>query len=403
MGAHSVAPTDIRLSPASIISAFHMTNSILVLALAGSSVVAGCHDGSSLETDRVQEALVNPPGLMSYYGGRVISNVRVVRVDWNGGNGNANWDAFYTDITGSAYLSWLASVYATDIPANGVYTTLPGNQNPGTGTYWGHGAVTVPGLITNLLVQNTLATEINAGRLPFPDANTLYMVHVPNGVRFVEPDGIGPCGFHFWGILNTTIYPYAVVGTNEANGGCGGGTYTASHELVEAIVNPYPTERSQAWYNVDLGAPAYLAEIADVCDAAGSITINGNPYAVAKIYNNATGGCIVSGGGIITIDATALWPQSIAFQGPSFSSTAATQFGVGSGNYFVAATSPLFVVGPNLYDIGDFTVQANGTIDYGTAFDAQLAGRGTYRLRLTGTPNNAYSTAIWSTFNSGLF
>jgi hypothetical protein len=240
---------------------------------------------------------------LTYYGGKVIPNVKVVAVFW-GSSVNSTVTSgiggYYTAVTNSEYFDWLSE-----------YNT--GTQSIGRGTLQGTYTIT-PGTtgsnLTDAQIQTEINNQINAGHLPVPDANTLYMTYFPAGVK-ITSDGSSSCvsgGFcAYHGTFNGTkgeIY-YGVLPDMSAGSGCDTGcgsstmfnnmTSVSSHEMIEAVTDAEVglatvVGAPLAWYDSTNG------EIGDICNAQQG-TVAG--YTVQKEFDNATSTCIVSkaGGG----------------------------------------------------------------------------------------------------------
>ena len=256
---------------------------------------------------------------LNYYGGPVLSNARVVMVTYGTGTylGNIAGTAtptmasFYQQVVASKYLSWLKE-YNTNIKAqNGHQGT---NQTIGTGSFVGSYAIAPAaarngGTISDANIQAEVSAQIDAGTLPAPDANTLYMVHFPHG-KSITQGGTGSCvaggfcAYHGSFIHNGKEIYYGVnpdMGPGSGcDGGCGGSTQfnnqtsVSSHELVEAITD---AEVGQAT-NVDLPLAWYdssQGEIGDICTAIQGTIVGGDgiTYTVQKQWSNAANACIV--------------------------------------------------------------------------------------------------------------
>jgi MYXO-CTERM domain-containing protein len=254
---------------------------------------------------------------LNYYGGHVISNVKVVPVMWGSNVPSqvaTGIGAFYTAVTDSAHFDWLAE-YDTNI--------LDWAGDQGTNQHIGRGTATAtiaiaPSItatsITNDQIIAELRGQIASGRLPKPDASTLYMVHFPAGMKISMPDGNGGtassctqfCAYHNTASATSTIpeFYYGVIPNVTSDGcefGCGpigGGfnntTSVASHELVEAVtdaevglaVNNAPP---LAWYDPQ----GQNGEIGDICNGSqGTVTSHGQSWTVQQEWSNSHDACI---------------------------------------------------------------------------------------------------------------
>lgn len=248
---------------------------------------------------------------LTYYGGPVLSNVNVVKVNYGSGTyqpfvsgtGAGTMDAFFQGVLGSAYLGWL----------NGDYKTP--TQTIGYGSYGGDFSV-VPSAANNgatindTQIQAELVAQINNRQLPAPTANTLYTIFFPKGKKIQQGTSYscqsgGFCAYH--GTIKSTSAPggyiqYAVLPDNSAGSGCdvGCGTSTAynnwcsvtSHETTEAITDPAvgvaTTYASPlGWYNKTYG------EIGDLCNGQQTTVkgTDGVTYTVQKEWSNSLNAC----------------------------------------------------------------------------------------------------------------
>jgi len=239
---------------------------------------------------------------LTYYGGKVLQNVKIVAVFW-GPNVNTTITGgiggFYSAVTGSAYFDWLTE-YNTTSPAQAI----------GHGTYYG--AVTItPSItgtsLTDAQIQTEINNQINSGKLPVPDANTLYMTYFPAGVSITQGGSSscvsgGFCAYH--GTFNGTkgeIY-YGVMPDMAPGSGCNTGcgsnatwfnnaTSVSSHEMIEAVTD------AEVGLSTVVGAPlawydSTNGEIGDICNAQqGSVA----GYTVQAEWSNSANKCQVTG------------------------------------------------------------------------------------------------------------
>jgi hypothetical protein len=247
---------------------------------------------------------------LTYYGGKVIQNVKVVKVQYGTGTyqsfitatGAASLAGFYSAVTASNYLTWLSE-----------YNTTTPKQTIGTGTYAGSYAITPASsrnkaTITDANVQAEISAQITAGKLPAPDNNTLYMVDFPKG-KAISQGGSkscvagGFCAYHGTFKRNSQNVYYGVLPDMSAGSGCdtgcgsgsafGNQTSVASHEMIEAVTDAEVglatvVGAPLAWYDSANG------EIGDICNAQqGTITSGGATYTVQKEWSNASKACIV--------------------------------------------------------------------------------------------------------------
>lgn len=254
---------------------------------------------------------------LNYYGGHVLSNVHVVPVLWGNNVPSAvatGIGPYYAAVTNSSHMDFLAE-YNTDV--------LDYAGNPGTGQKIGRGTAEAPitiapsiaaTSITNDQIASELQAQINAGHLPTPDANTLYMIHFPAGMKISMPDGNGGtassctqfCAYHntvahsptnlFYGVIPNVTTDGCELGCGPIGGGFNNTTSVASHELVETITDAevgLATNNAPplAWYDPQ----GSNGEIGDICNGdQGTITSGNKSYTVQKEWSNTYGACVVS-------------------------------------------------------------------------------------------------------------
>jgi hypothetical protein len=246
---------------------------------------------------------------LTYYGGPVISNVKIVEVLYGSGtylaniSGNATptMATFYGQVTKNAYFTAL-SEYNTPTQKIGAGTLASTVQiTPSSGD---DGST-----ISDAEIQAEINAQIGAGKLPAPDANTLYMTHFPKGKK-ISMGGSGSCvaggfcAYHGTFTRNGKDVYYGVLPDMSAGSGCDVGcgpstpfnnqTSVASHELAEAVTDAAVGLAARlapplAWYDSRNG------EIGDICNGQqGTITgSDGHTYTVQKLWSNASGACVI--------------------------------------------------------------------------------------------------------------
>ena len=243
-----------------------------------------------------------------YYGGPVISNVRVYAVFW-GSSVDADVQhkigGFYAATVNSTHMDWL-SEYNTDIKA---VDGRPGtNQSFGRGSF-GREITIIPTHTSKNLDDKDIQAEIDLqvanNVLPTPDGNTLFMIHFPPSVN-ITIEGMTSCqnfcAYHY-GFKSQTLGNvfYGVIPdfkTGACSFNCGfsqeafdSTTIISSHELLEAMTDPFPTPGSnpaypQAW-NTTSGD-----EIGDLCAVSSTpLKVQNMTYLLQKEYSNAAGSC----------------------------------------------------------------------------------------------------------------
>ena len=270
--------------------------------------------GANVHKLPMADAAVKPVNTASvhltYFGGKVIQKVKVVKVQYGagtyasfiGGTGASTMAGFYGAVTASIHFDML-SEYNTASPA----------QTISRGTYAGGFSITPASsrnkaTITDVNIQAEISAQVTAGKLPAPDDNTIYMVHFPHGKTISHGTskscvGGGFCAYHGTFKRNAQNVYYGVLPDMSAGSGCDTGcgsgapfaneTSVASHELVEAVTDAEVglatvVGKPLAWYDTANG------EIGDICNAQqGTITSGATTYTVQKEWSNAAGACIV--------------------------------------------------------------------------------------------------------------
>ena len=252
------------------------------------------------------DAIINAAGAhLSYFGGKVVQNAKVVQVIYGSGtyaagvnSGTTNLGTFYTSILASAYVDWLTE-----------YNTTSPVQHIGRGTFGGKSTITPlasrdGSTISDANIKSEISAQITAGHLPAPTNNTIYMINFPKG-KHISQGGSkscvagGFCAYHGTFKKGTQNVYYGVLPDMSAGSGCdvgcgngsafGNQTSVASHELIETITDAEiglatVVGPPLAWYDSANG------EIGDICNAQqGSI----NGYTVQKEWSNSSGACIV--------------------------------------------------------------------------------------------------------------
>ena len=263
---------------------------------------------------------------LTYYGGRVVSNMQVVQVLWGSGTflpevagtGTPSMATFYQQVLNSPYVDMFSEYNTTITAANGSPGT---NQTIGRGSFSRQVTIapsTSATTIDDSTIQSELAAQIQAGNLPAPahDAagnnNTYYAFFFPHGVTITQGGSSscvsgGFCAYHgtvanvpgagevFYG-----VHPDMQSGSG-CDTGCGSSTpfanYTsvASHEMSETITDcevglANGNAPPLAWYDSVNG------ENGDICNAqqATFSGTDGQTYTVQKEFSNAANDCIAS-------------------------------------------------------------------------------------------------------------
>jgi len=264
-----------------------------------------------LELESILRATAKPasdaPGSVKYYGGPVISHAKVYVVIW-GSSVDATIQKqigdYFKSVTDSTYFDWMTQ-YNTNVKAvDGRDGT---GQTIGRGTFAGLYVIKPSHTGTKIDdkdIQAELESQIAAGKLPKNDSDSLYMNYFPPGVT-ITIEGMTSCqefcAYHegFTSQTQGNIF-YGVM--PDLGGmclfGCGfypnrfdAVTVVSSHELIEAVTDPFPTPADkpafpQAWNTTD------GSEIGDLCAFSNvTLTTKGLTYTIQGEYDNVAGAC----------------------------------------------------------------------------------------------------------------
>jgi hypothetical protein len=247
-------------------------------------------------------------GALKYYGGPVIPNAKVTVVIW-GNNVQkdiiATTPDFYASLTKSDMMDWMDQYNTSGKGLDGRDGT---NQHIGKGSF--QGIVTIQpqvttGTIDDTAIQAELQRQIDAGKLPKPDDNTLFMTYFPPGMT-ITIEGMQSCSqfcaYHGFNGAPTPSNHFYYGVMPDLGGACSFGcgfhqhldnvTSISTHEFCEAVTDPFPTPGStpaypQAWNDTQ------GSEVGDLCaDSMNTLTgANGKSYSVQSEYDNTAAGC----------------------------------------------------------------------------------------------------------------
>lgn len=232
-----------------------------------------------------------PPISLTYRGGRLLKNVRVVTLfwgsNWSGsqlpGYLNSFFRALFAD---GRYMANLAQ-YSTSsyVIGNGTFAaSATDSQQP-------------PAKLQDAQIQSEIRAQIAAGHLPAPDQNTAYVVFTPPGVEVFDRYGDNSVrdfySYHDY-VSGSSGFPYILVAYDDTLSDLRLMTIYASHELAEVVTDPEVTgaDNQVGWYD------DYYGEVTDVVDTlydAGAIgdadlldeldAPDGSAYAVEKFWS----------------------------------------------------------------------------------------------------------------------
>lgn len=226
----------------------------------------GAPDGSMVDGG----GAVAPFPSVTLHGAGVMTNIKLVSV------------VASNDTNGSTLLS-----FGDALVASQWWTTVSAPY--GAGPFASHTKLTGSTLTGNVTVdqiQTFIRSTLTAQGQPAPDANSLYMLYLPQNVWVVDPTSNQPntdCsfyeGFHYYD-LNDTSFIWAIAQECPMGGGIPGlttpvqaATHVASHEILEAATDVHGTD---GW-SLDCGndnppsctpwvyVPAFPGEVGDLC------------------------------------------------------------------------------------------------------------------------------------------
>jgi DNA/RNA endonuclease YhcR with UshA esterase domain len=298
--------------------------------------------GQALSRASQPQALSAPAGAhLSYFGGRIVSNIQVVQVIWGAGSyipevtstASPSMATFYQGVLNSPYVDWLTEYNTTGL---GPPTS---SQTLGRGSFSQQVTITPSAANNGATIDDSnikaeLSAQIMAGTLPAPthDAagnnNTYYAIFFPHG-KVITQGGSSSCSVFcaYHGTIANAggageVY-YGVHPDFQAGSGCESGcgsastvfgnyTHVASHELVETMTDAevgLATTFSQplAWYDQNTNA-----EIGDLCVGQNGQVVgsDGVTYDVQREFSNSANDCVVTLGPP-AVSSVAVSPPSI--------------------------------------------------------------------------------------------
>ena len=345
---------------------------------------------------------------LTYYGGKVIQNVKIVQVLYGSGTyipeiTGAQMGNAYGQMASSGVFDWL-NEYNTSSPSQAIgrgsflskIQIAPASSHNGT-------------TIADSSVQAELAAQINAGTLPAPDNNTIYMIDFPKGKSETDPSGAGSCvsggfcAYHGTFTIGGQNVYYGVLPdmTGGCATGCGGSTTfnnqtsVASHELIEAVTDAEVGLAQNlgpplAWYDNTNG------EIGDICNGQQGTFVgtDGVTYTIQKEFSNQQSDCITTRSTSTNPDfSVAVSPSSATVAaGSSTTFTVSTTAIAGSSQSITLSVSglPAGVTG----SFSPATVTAGGSATLTVTASSTASGSTTFTV--TGTSGSTTHTATGS-------
>jgi hypothetical protein len=376
------------------------------------------------KTNAIHDAAAPAGAHLTYYGGKVISNVQVTQVLYGAGTytpevsgtGAQSIAAFYAGVTNSAYLDWLSEYDTTINAANG----QPGTQQHiGRGTFVSQKQI-IPAAgnngatVDDVNIQAELRAQINAGVLPMPNANTLLAVYFRANQTITQggsASGVQFCAYHGTVAASGNIpeFYYSVLPdftTGGMTSGCGSGTRyqnetsVSSHELVEAVTDAEVGLATVlapplAWYDNTNG------EIGDICNGQQATVAGGDgvTYTVQNEFSNHFNNCIATAP--VTNDfSIAASPNAVSVAaGSSGTSTISTAVTAGAAQSVSLSASGLPAGASASFSPTSVTAGSSSTLTLRTT---AATAPGTYPITVTGTGASAtHTTSVSFTVTAG--
>jgi hypothetical protein len=364
---------------------------------------------------------------LTYYGGRVVSNMQVVQVLYGTGSylpqvqstTSPSMATFYQGILNSPYVD-MFSEYNT--PSSGGT-----NQHIGRGSFLRQVTITPSAAnngatIDDTNIQAEIAAQISAGHLPAPttDAagnnNTYYAVFFPHG-KVITQGGSGSCSAfcaYHGTIANAAgheVY-YGVHPDMQAGSGCESGcgssptsfqnyTSVASHEMSETITDcevglATTSGPPLAWYDNTNG------ENGDICNAQQGPMTGGDgvTYTVQAEFSNLANDCIYSRGTTAGNDFSLAASSSSMTVSSGSSGTDAITTAVTSGSAESIALSASGAPAGVTLSLSPTSVSSGGSSTL-TVTASSTAAAGTYSITVTGSAaSGSHSATISLTITS---
>lgn len=185
---------------------------------------------------------------VEFFNGSILVSPKVVPV-YFGNDQTAFTDqitAYLGKLVTTASTYWIPAVGEYGIGAPTIATPVQLTESPGASP------------LADATIQSWLANKLqtNDPAWPQPDANTVYALFYPTGTSITLGQGGGTScssfgGYHGNITVNAKDVAYAVMPRCPKFGGLTGidaVTGTTSHELIEAVTDPYPQDQGNAGY-----------------------------------------------------------------------------------------------------------------------------------------------------------
>ena len=333
---------------------------------------------------------------LTNYGGNIIETPTYTNVYWG-----AYWTSG-TGLTERQHYNGYTQTAATSADFQSVLAeyTGPGGKSIHNGVYAGEKLIsTEPGkTIDDTQIQSTIQSWVNAGLVPAPSPDALYVLYFPPGTSItMGTDGSCTtfCGYHSTiqttsgsgGLIRYIIIPHPDCGGCQFEGTVQDSvTVVASHEMSEAATDPDVGLATSlgpplGWYDNTNG------EIGDICAGDPNATLAG--YRVQTEWSNKDNKCEASRAG-----TTPSPDFSVTVAPPSQTVTAGN-----STTYTVVATPANGFSGSISWSVSGLPSGAKGSFSgSGNSQTLSVAAgtstaSGTYTLTVTGASGSLSHSA----------
>ena len=219
-----------------------------------------------------------PMPVIPNQGGPTLSPLQLVTITFSADPNSAKDGDFGDFVVGSTWLKTVGADYGVQSATHVKKVVLP--EAAGT-------------TVKDTQIQALIASKIQDGTLPSGN-QVLYLIYYPPGtvVQSVFGDAdtcvsVGNAaigGYHWEGQNGAAPFPYAVVPTCQ-NESLADIQASASHELMEAATDPFPSTKP-AWVLTDPTNPwsALDGEVADFCEL---LTTTEGGYSLQQVWSNS--------------------------------------------------------------------------------------------------------------------
>jgi hypothetical protein len=328
---------------------------------------------------------------LTYYGGNLVNHATYTNVFWG-----SYWSTNASGQTERTYLDNFMKTVGPSPDFASVLTQYAQSGHPiGTGVSQGDKQVTTePGAkIDDSAIKTTIQSWINAGLVPAPSLDQVYVLNFPPGTQItMGPDAscTNFCGYHSTiqttsgsgGLIRYIVSPYpSCAGCQFESTVMDSSTVVLSHEMSETITDPDVVLATSlgpplGWYDSANG------EIGDICAGDPNASLLG--FRIQTEWSNADKKCVATRAGNPNPDfsLTVAPPSQSVLQG-------------GSTSFNVTVTPSGGFNGTVSLSVSGLPSGATGTFSGNTLniSTTAAAATGTSTLTITGTSGSLSHTA----------